>query len=163
MTLPTSNRRLTHWSIATILTTAIWTGTVQTSLAQTNDGNQQSVLNTKIRRPPAWEDIDFESLYDADRVITVRGPITAFWHFPLGERRTGVVVRIHVQGEFAHVYLGSLEFLTQNNLELSINDYVSLQGNRALLRHRGIIVVADAIKKGDAALRLRDDRGRPRW
>ncbi|MCA9246923.1 MAG: hypothetical protein KDA42_07395 [Planctomycetales bacterium] len=113
--------------------------------------------------PPRWEEVDFESLYDASRVITVRGPITAFWHFPLGDRRTGVIVRLHVGGEFAHVYIGTKEFLDRNNLELSINDYVTVTGNKALLRFRGLVVVADSIKKGDQLLRLRNDAGRPLW
>ena len=124
---------------------------------------QAQIRDTGARRLFRWEEVDFESLYDADRVITARGPITAFRYFPLGERRTGVVARLHVQGEQAYVYLGTLEYLTQNELELSISDYVTVQGNRALLRFRGMIFVADTIAKGDATVSLRNDNGRPRW
>jgi hypothetical protein len=120
--------------------------------------------------PPRWrggqgwgEGGAYGRLYDPKTVETVRGEVVAVETFtPMKGMSPGVHLRLKTDKETTSVHLGPAWFIENQDVKIEAEDSVEVKGSRVTLDDRPAIIAAE-VSKGDAVLRLRDERGVPFW
>jgi hypothetical protein len=104
-----------------------------------------------------------DRVYDPDTVTTLRGTVTAVAVVPArGGRSGGTHVTLASDGGATDVHLGPTWFLEKQGLTLVKGDAVEVTGS--LVESDGkTSLVAREVRKGQALVRLRDERGVPAW
>jgi hypothetical protein len=100
--------------------------------------------------------------FDPATVATVSGEVAAVHRFP-GRRGEGLHVDLKTaDGAVLDVHLGPSSFLAARSLELASGDAIEVTGSRIALGGTPTLI-AQAVKKGDATVTLRDASGIPAW
>ena len=104
-----------------------------------------------------------ERTYDPSTVAALRGPVTAITVVPArGGSAGGTHVTLKEGDRTVDVHLGPTWFVQREGFELAKGDFIEATGS--LIQADGdTFLVAREVKKGDKALKLRDERGVPVW
>jgi hypothetical protein len=74
----------------------------------------------------------------------------------------GIHLRTDCGGEKCDIHLGPASYVKGKNFPLAKGDEVEVEGSRVAY-DGGTSLIAKEVRKGDAILELRDDRGLPLW
>ena len=101
--------------------------------------------------------------YDADTVTTLRGTVDSVAVMPArGGRAGGMHVAVKADGQTMDVHLGPTWFLQREGIELAKADAIEVTGS--VVDFEGAtFLIARELKKGQKAVRLRDEQGVPAW
>ncbi|MFZ5452156.1 MAG: DNA-binding protein [Thermodesulfobacteriota bacterium] len=98
--------------------------------------------------------------YDPNKLETVKGEVI---QVQKGTRRSkGVHLEVKTDKETLIAILGPASFLEQQKMDLAVGDKVEITGSR-IERPQKAIILAGEVKKGDQAVKLRDEKGMPLW
>lgn len=100
--------------------------------------------------------------YNPATTMTLHGPITGQSRFPLGDGRTGLMVRLAVGGSFPYVYLGSESWLVRHEMTADITDRIEAVGSLVTIDGKTVLIAQSAVLDG-RQLQIRDAQGRPFW
>jgi hypothetical protein len=100
-------------------------------------------------------------MWDPKTVATFAGEVTAV-HRMEGRRGTGIHLDLKTAEGTLAVQVGPLSFLEKEGLKLAVGDAIEVTGSRVAMR-RGLVVLAQVVKKGSQAVALRDVNGVPVW
>lgn len=152
---PTSSGRVARWTSVLCLALAAWACNRPDAIEHTADVGeavQQDGAATSTRH-----------VFDPATVRTLHGTVIAVQPFQrMQGTRYGVRVRLDVDGERAHVYLGPQGFLASRGLALEPGDEIDVTGS--VLGEVGQrIVIATEVIEGGHTYALRDTNGHPLW
>lgn len=100
-----------------------------------------------------------DRLYDPATVATVEGTLRSLEPGPRGR---GVHATLETGAGTLTVHLGPASWLEAQPLQLAAGDRLSVTGSRVTVGGAASLV-ARSVTRGDQALVLRDEAGRPRW
>lgn len=110
-------------------------------------------------------------MYDPATVETVRGEITAIQrvamrHHGCGGAHHGGCTGVHLMlksGDASlSIHLGPAWFIDNQGDPLAVGDEIEIKGSRVTYEGEPAVIAAE-IKRGDAVLKLRDEKGYPVW
>jgi len=102
-------------------------------------------------------------LFDPKTVETVTGEITAVEVFtPMKPMGGGIHLRVKTAKETLSIHLGPVWYIENQDIKLEPRDKVEITGSRVSFEGKPAIIAAE-VKKGDAVLKLRDEKGIPYW
>ena len=74
----------------------------------------------------------------------------------------GIQISLKMDREEVPVYLGPAWFMLHQDMDLSLNDNVSVDGVKTVINGKTAIIAGDVIRK-DKILKIRDSDGIPYW
>jgi hypothetical protein len=102
-------------------------------------------------------------LYDPDTVTTLKGTVDAVTVLPArGGRAGGMHIALKTDGQAMEVHLGPTWFLQGEGFEIAKGDAVEVIGS-VVDSEGATFLIAREVKKGQKAVRLRDEQGIPAW
>jgi hypothetical protein len=102
-------------------------------------------------------------LFDPSKVETLSGEIVSVQRVrPTKGSSEGVHLELKTERETVSVHLGPAWYLDNQDPVLQAKDKVEIVGSRVQLNSKPA-VIASEVRKGDAALKLRDAEGAPLW
>jgi hypothetical protein len=112
----------------------------------------------------AWgRDSEFARIYDPETVETITGDVLEVAYFtPRRAGGRGLHISLKSETETIPIHLGPEWFLENQELQLAVNDKLTVTGSRVTYDGKPAIIAGE-VRKGDQVLELRDDRGIPRW
>lgn len=81
---------------------------------------------------------------------------------PAKDMSSGVQLLLKTEKETIAVHLGPSWYLDNQDAQVKPKDKVEITGSRLTLDGKPVLIAA-AVKKGDAILKLRDENGFPVW
>lgn len=99
--------------------------------------------------------------YDPATVTTVSGTVEAVERGPGGGGQ-GIHAQLKTADGMVDVHLGPAWFLEEQKLTVAKGDALTVTGSKRESGQQSF-VIAKEVKKGEASVTLRDDRGVPRW
>ena len=100
--------------------------------------------------------------YDPKTVTILSGEVVAVDQTGRGRRGGGVRLEVKTAEGTTPVRVGPSWFLEEQGLQLAPGDRVEITGSKVQLGDQPV-VIAQVVKKGDAAVALRDINGIPVW
>jgi hypothetical protein len=100
--------------------------------------------------------------YDPKTVTTLSGEVVAVDQTGHGRRGGGVRLEVKTSEGTTPVRVGPSWFLEEQGLQLAPGDKVEITGSKVQLGDQPV-VIAQVVKKGEAAVALRDINGIPVW
>jgi hypothetical protein len=105
----------------------------------------------------------YARLYDPSTIQTVSGEIVGIEHMtPQKGMGAGVHLLLKTAGETIPIHLGPAWYVEHQDVTVASGDRVEVQGSRISFDGKPAIIAAE-VRKGDAALVLRDAAGIPVW
>jgi hypothetical protein len=105
-------------------------------------------------------------IYDVNTVQTVTGDILTIESATNAKAAGGYGVGIHltmkVDKDTLVVHLGPAHYMARQGVKLEVKDRIQVRGSKVTLAGKPTIIAAE-LKKGDATIRLRDEKGFPLW
>jgi hypothetical protein len=103
-------------------------------------------------------------MYDPKTVETISGEVLKVKEFP--HRRgtgTGIGLVLKTDKEEIPVHIGPSSFLEKQGFKIGEKDRIEVTGSRVTGKRGKTFLLAAQVKKGDALLKLRDEKGFPVW
>ncbi len=101
--------------------------------------------------------------YNPKTVETIGGEVISVEKItPLKGMGQGVHLVLKAEKEAISVHLGPVWFLENQDVKIEPKDRIEVTGSRVTLEGKTVLIAA-ALKKGDATLKLRDQNGIPVW
>ncbi len=105
----------------------------------------------------------YRGMYDPATVETVTGTIESIDRtVPVKRMRRGVHLTLKTEKGPLSVRLGPEWYVERLDGKLESGDLVEVKGSRVTLSDNPAMIAAE-VKKGDAVLKLRDEKGVPEW
>ncbi len=110
----------------------------------------------------AQRDLDLESGYDANTVITASGLVTAM---VIDEAKPQARFEMATGEEVWVVILGPRKYWTENGVALKVGDRVTVRGSKAQGKDGVVYLLAQCLtdESSGAEVALRNESGRPYW
>lgn len=103
------------------------------------------------------------SMFDPATVQTLKGKVTGIERIEMEMcHGAGVHLMLESDAERISVHLGPAWYLDNQDQTLDVGDEIEVTGSKTTYRGEPAIIAAE-VKRGDAVLRLRDERGFPAW
>ncbi len=100
--------------------------------------------------------------YDPATVTTVSGDVASVTRIDGRRGGQGIHVVLNTSDGPLDVHLGPASYLDRQPLKVAKGDAIQVTGSKVELRGKPALI-AKEVKKGDAALTLRDENGVPVW
>lgn len=105
----------------------------------------------------------YQRMYDPSTVETVTGTIESVDRtVPMKGMNRGVHLTLKAEKGLVSVHLGPEWYVERLDEKLAKGDSVEVKGSRVTFSGNPAIIAAE-VKKGDAVLKLRDEKGIPAW
>jgi hypothetical protein len=105
----------------------------------------------------------YSKLYDPKTVETISGEVVSLSRItPRKGMSAGIHMNVKTDKETISVQLGPSWYLENQDVKIEPKDKVEVTGSRITFDGKPAIIAAE-VKKGDEALKLRDDNGFPVW
>lgn len=105
----------------------------------------------------------YQRMYNPATVETIIGTVESVDKMtPMRGMSSGVHLMVKTDKETLPVHLGPSWHLDKQEMKLAKGDTVTVTGSRVTMDGKPVIVASE-VKKGDAAMKLRDDKGVPSW
>jgi hypothetical protein len=102
-------------------------------------------------------------LYDLQTIETISGKIVSIERMtPMSGMSHGIRLMVKTAKETIPIHLGPQWYVTNQDIQLQVNDRVDIKGSRITFNGKPAIIAAE-VKKGDKILTLRDSNGLPLW
>lgn len=102
-------------------------------------------------------------VYDTKTVETLAGEVVAVERIPSRKGRSGGVHwMLKTDKEEIEVHAGPQWYLDVQPVKVAAHDRVEVRGSRISLDGKPVLIAAE-VRRGDRALKLRDDAGLPVW
>jgi hypothetical protein len=102
-------------------------------------------------------------MFDTNTVATLKGEVVSVEKFtPARGMSSGVHVQLKTETETISVHLGPSWYLDNQDVQITAKDKIEVTGSRITFDGKPAIIAAE-VRKGDKALKLRDENGFPRW
>lgn len=111
-----------------------------------------------------WETwSNYGRMYDPKKIETISGKVTKVERIaPLKSMSGGVLLTVKTDKEEIPVHLGPAWYIENQDVAIEQNDMIEVKGSRINFEGKPAIIAAN-VKKGDAVLALRDEKGIPVW
>jgi hypothetical protein len=101
--------------------------------------------------------------YNPQTVETIHGQVVKVQNVtPMKGMGRGLHLLVKTDSGAMSVDLGPAWYLKHQDPQIQPKDKVAIMGSRVMFQGKPILIAAE-VRKGDAALRLRDETGRPAW
>jgi hypothetical protein len=103
--------------------------------------------------------------YDVSKEATLHCTVHSVDEVVAGDCRGcdgGIHLRATCAGEECDIHLGPSAYVASKSFAIAKDDEIDVTGAR-VAEEGGVSVIAREVKKGEAVLALRDERGRPLW
>lgn len=105
----------------------------------------------------------YSRLYDPQTIETISGKIISIERItPMQGMSHGIRLMVKTAKETIPVHLGPEWYVTNQDMQLQINERVEIKGSRITFNGKPAIIATE-VKKGDKILTLRDSNGLPLW
>lgn len=127
-------------------------------------GQGYAQMNIKWRGSDDWGiGSRFEQLYNNYNLQSYSGQISRIDTVtPMMEMASGIQITLKTDREDLNVILGPAWFIIHQDMNLTLNDYVDVKGNRVAIKGKQVIIAAE-VKRKEHTLFLRDKDGIPYW
>ncbi|MBS1493116.1 MAG: DNA-binding protein [Bacteroidetes bacterium] len=102
----------------------------------------------------------YNKIYDVNTVETVSGQVISI--DKTSPDQNGIHLVLKADNNEITVHLGPGWYIEQQNVQINVNDNITLTGSKVTYEGSKFII-AKEVKKGDLILKLRDDNGAPLW
>jgi hypothetical protein len=118
----------------------------------------------KWRGSEGWgQGTQYGRMYNPQTIETISGKIVSIDRMvPMRRMSQGVHLMVQTGKENISVHLGPEWYITNQDMQLQVNDRVEIKGSKVTFDGKPTIIAAQ-IKKGDKILTLRDNNGLPLW
>lgn len=128
------------------------------------------IAGTALSQPYIWRGSggwgagsEYDRLFKTGNIVTLTGRIVSIDYVtPVNATQRGVMLALVTPEEKVEVHLGPAWFIENQDLNLLINDTVTVTGARTTFMGKDFII-ASKVEKGNEALVLRSENGRPVW
>jgi hypothetical protein len=126
------------------------------------DASAQSA--TRWRGSQGWgRGSEYVRLYDAKTVETIKGEVVRVRTFTPGKgMSSGVHLELKTDVGMLPVHLGPSWYIENQDTGIEARDIVEVMGSRVVFDGQLALIAAE-VRKGEGALRLRDQDGYPAW
>jgi hypothetical protein len=108
-------------------------------------------------------DTPYNRMYDPKTVETIKGEVLKVDRIsPIKGMSYGVHLTVKTDKETISVHLGPEWYLEYQDVKIEPKDKIEIKGSRITFQGKPAIIAAE-VKKGDEALKLRDENGIPAW
>lgn len=105
----------------------------------------------------------YGKMYDTKTVETISGEVVSIDKItPMKGMKYGIHLQVKTDKETISVHLGPMWYIENQDMKIAPKDNVEITGSRITFEGKPAIVAAE-IKKGNEALKLRDENGFPVW
>jgi len=105
----------------------------------------------------------YGKMYDIKTVETISGEVVSIDKItPMKGMKYGIHLQVKTDKESISVHLGPMWYIENQDMKIAPKDKVEITGSRITFEGKPAIVAAE-IKKGNEALKLRDENGFPVW
>lgn len=106
---------------------------------------------------------DYARRYDVESVETIKGEVVSVERFTPGSGMSqGVHLKVRTESGALSVHLGPAWFIENQDESFEAGDEIEVTGSRMTFQGEPALIAA-MVKKGEAVLQLRDERGYPAW
>ena len=101
--------------------------------------------------------------YNVTTVETINGVVTSVDQFPsMRGMWPGIHIMVKTPAENISVHLGPSWYISNQNVQIAVDDTVKVTGSRIIFNGKPAIIAAE-VTKGDNILSFRDNNGFPMW
>lgn len=105
----------------------------------------------------------YQRMYNPATVETITGEVVKVDTITTMKGMThGIHLQVKTDKETIPVHLGPAWYIERQDTKIAVGDKVEVKGSRITFSGAPAILAAE-VKKGDAVLKLRDDKGFPAW
>ncbi len=105
----------------------------------------------------------YQKMYNPATVETVTGEVISVDQVkPMKRMGAGIHIQLKNDNETISVHLGPAWYIERLDARIEKGDAIEVKGSRVTVGGKPAIIAA-AVRKGDAILKLRDDSGIPVW
>jgi len=102
-------------------------------------------------------------MYNVTTVETINGVVSSVDQFPsMRGMWPGIHIMVETPAENISVHLGPSWYISNQNVQIAVNDTVKVTGSRIIFNSTPAIIAAE-VTKGDNILSFRDNNGFPMW
>ena len=109
------------------------------------------------------QDTQYSRMYNPQTIETISGKLVSIERTsPMPKMSQGVHLMVQTDKEIIPVHLGPEWYITNQDMQLQVNERVEIKGSKVNFNGKSTIVAAQ-VKKGSKILTLRDENGFPLW
>jgi hypothetical protein len=109
------------------------------------------------------QDTQYSRMYNPQTIETISGKIVSIERTsPMPKMSQGVHLIVQTDKENIPVHLGPEWYITNQDMQLQVNDRVEIKGSKVNFNGKSTIIAAE-VKTGDKVLTLRNNDGFPLW
>lgn len=105
----------------------------------------------------------YQRMYNAETVVSIKGVVESIEQItPRKGMSQGIHLKVKTASETLSVHLGPSWFIERQDMTIEKGDSIEVTGSR-ISSNSAPAVIAAEVKKGETALKLRDEKGYPVW